>query len=208
MYLWNRQFVVSPARFWEGLEAISTAVAYSNSNSDYDFNIWLPAGVGTLGAVGISSQVVDFAPFADEMAARAADPEFQALGSAIGPCLAQNPEDILNRIAHVAGDRGDVPAVSALIGWQAHPADLKKAIGFAVEMAEYQHGVHGHTVAVGTSMWGTPNGITMIASYDSVAEFEAASDAIQAEGSFLDRMEAGAVGRAETIQSWVMRRII
>jgi hypothetical protein len=57
-------------------------------------------------------------------------------------------------------------------------------------------------------MWGTPNGITMIASYDSVAEFEAASDAIQAEGSFLDRMEAGAVGRAETIQSWVMRRII
>ncbi len=207
MYLWNRQFMFSPERFFEGIEALSAAIAYANTNSDYDFDIWMPAGVGTLGAAGVSSRVAEFAPFADDMAARAADPEFQALGRAIGPCLAQNPEDVLNRIVHVAGERGDVPAVSALIGWQAHPADLKKSIGFAVEMAEHQHGVHGQTVVVGSSMWGTPNGVMMVANYDSVAEFEEASNAIQAEGSFLDRMEAGAIGRAETIQSWVMRRV-
>ena len=128
MYLWNRQFFLSPARFWEGLEAISEAVAYSNTNSDYDFDVWVPAGVGTLGAVGISSRVAEFAPFADEMALRGADPEFQALGSAIGPCLAENPQDLLSRIVHVAGERGDVPAVSSLVSWQAHPADLRLSL--------------------------------------------------------------------------------
>ena len=74
MYLWNRQFFLSPARFWEGLEAISEAVTYSNAHSDYDFDVWLPAGVGTLGAVGISSRVAEFAPFAWGCAMRSLDP--------------------------------------------------------------------------------------------------------------------------------------
>jgi hypothetical protein len=55
-------------------------------------------------------------------------------------------------------------------------------------------------------MWGTPNGVTMVTNYDSLTDFETASDAIQEEGSFLDRLE-GSVGRPETIQTWVMRRI-
>jgi len=59
---------------------------------------------------------------------------------------------------------------------------------------------------VGSSMWGTPNGVTMVTNYDSLTDFETASDAIQEEGSFLDRLE-GSVGRPETIQTWVMRRI-
>ena len=206
MYLWNRQFFLSPARFWEGLEAIAEAVAYSNTNSDYDFDVWVPAGVGTLGAVGISSRVAEFAPFADEMAVRGADPEFQALGSAIGPCLAENPQDLLSRIVHVAGERGDVPAVSSLVSWQAHPADLRASLTHAVGMADYLHGVHGATTSVGSSTWGTPNGIVVITGYDSVADFEAGSNAVQAEGTFLDRMES-AVGIAESIQSWLMRRI-
>ena len=206
MYLWNRQFFVSPARFFEGLEAISEAVAYSNANSDYDFDVWVPAGVGTLGAVGISSRMAEFAPFADEMALRGADPEFQALGGAIGPCLAQNPEDILSRIVHVAGERGDVPAVSSLVSWQTHPADLRASLTHAVGMADYLHGVHGAVTSVGSSAWGTPNGIVVVSGYDSIADFEAASNAVQAEGTFLDRMES-AVGVAESIQSWVMRRI-
>jgi len=206
MYLWNRQFFVSPARFFEGLAAISEAVAYSNANSDYDFDVWVPAGVGTLGAVGISSRMAEFAPFADEMALRGADPEFQALGGAIGPCLAQNPEDILSRIVHVAGERGDVPAVSSLVSWQTHPADLRASLTHAVGMADYLHGVHGAVTSVGSSAWGTPNGIVVVSGYDSIADFEAASNAVQAEGTFLDRMES-AVGIAESIQSWVMRRI-
>ena len=206
MYLWNRQFFVSPARFFEGLAAISEAVAYSNANSDSDFDVWVPAGVGTLGAVGISSRMAEFAPFADEMALRGADPEFQALGGAIGPCLAQNPEDILSRIVHVAGERGDVPAVSSLVSWQTHPADLRASLTHAVGMADYLHGVHGAVTSVGSSAWGTPNGIVVVSGYDSIADFEAASNAVQAEGTFLDRMES-AVGIAESIQSWVMRRI-
>ncbi len=206
MYLWNRQFMVSPSKFFEGLGAITEAVAYTNANTAFPMDVWMPASVGTIGAVGLSARVDDFATFADEQAGRMADPEFQRLAGAVGPCLAQNPEDLLMRIVHVAGDRGDVPAVSSLVSWQAHPADLKNSIGFAVGMADYQHGVHGNTVVVGSSMWGTPNGVTMVTNYDSVADFEAASDAIQEEGSFLDRLE-GAVGRPETIQTWVMRRI-
>ena len=42
--------------------------------------------------------------------------------------------------------------------------------------------------------------------YDSIADFEAGSNAVQAEGTFLDRMES-AVGIAESGQSWLMRRI-
>jgi hypothetical protein len=49
-------------------------------------------------------------------------------------------------------------------------------------------------------MWGTPNGVTMVTNYDSLTDFETASDAIQEEGSFLDRLE-GSVGRPETIQT-------
>ncbi len=206
MYLWNRQFSLSPARFREGLEAISEAVAYSNANSDYDFDIWVPAGVGTLGTVGISSRVDEFAAFADEMALRGADPEFQALGGAIGPCLSQNPEDILSRIVHVAGERGDVPAITTLVSWQAHPAELRPSLAHAIGMADYLHGIHGATTSVGSSTWGTPNGIVIVSGYDSIADFEAGSNAVQAEGTFLDRME-GAVGIPESIQSWLMRRI-
>ena len=48
--------------------------------------------------------------------------------------------------------------------------------------------------------------MNMIFNYDSIAEFEAASDAVLTEECFLERLK-GAVGRPETIQSGVMRRI-
>jgi len=112
----------------------------------------------------------------------------------------------LSRIVHVAGERGDVPAVSSLVSWQTHPADLRASLTHAVGMADYLHGVHGAVTSVGSSAWGTPNGIVVVSGYDSIADFEAASNAVQAEGTFLDRMES-AVGIAESIQSWVMRRI-
>ena len=86
-----------------------------------------------------------------------------------------------------------------------HPAELEGSIGFALGMADFQHELNVATV-VGASPWGRPNAVNMIFNYDSIAEFEAASDAVLTEESFLERLK-GAVGRPETIQSGVMRRI-
>ena len=207
MYLWNRQFVVNPGRFFEGLSAIMEASAYTNSNLTYKTDVWTPALVGTVGAVGISSRVDDLAAFDEERTAMMSDPGFQEIAGRVGSCLAANPEDTLWKIVHVAGERGEVPGVSAIVTWNADPADLEASIGFAVEMAEYQNGVHGKPVVVGTSQWGRPNAVNMVMNYDSVADFEAASNAIQAEGSFLERLK-GAVGRPDSIESWVMRRVV
>lgn len=53
---------------------------------------------------------------------------------------------------------------------------------------------------VGTSQWGRPNAVNMVINYDSVADFEASSNDIQAEGSFLERRK-GAGGRPDSIES-------
>ncbi len=205
MYLWNRQFILDPGRWAEGVGAILAAVEVINSKSDHHVDAWAPASVGAPNAIGLSARVEAYAPFAEANAERLADPDVLSAVAAVGPCLI-SVEDRLSRIVHVAGDRGDVPSVFSAIGWQAHPSDLKASLGFAVQMADFMHSVHGHAVFVGASQWGMPNGLVMGTSFDSLAEFEAASDAVQTEGSFLDRLE-GAIGRAETIESWVMRRV-
>ena len=206
MYLWNRQFVVDPGKFFEGGAGIVEVTEYLNSMGTHKSDVWLPAMVGTVGTVGVTTRTESLALFDEERSAAFSDAGFQEMAGRVGNCLAANPEDTMWRIAHVAGERGDVPAVSSVVNWDAHPAELEGSIGFAIGMAEFQHELNGTTVVVGTSQWGRPNAVSMILNYDSIAEFEAASDAVLAEGSFLERLK-GAVGRPETIQSGVMRRI-
>ncbi len=205
MYLWNRQFYIDTGRWAEGVAALMAATEIINEKSEYHSDVWMPASVGPPNVLGISARLERYAPFAEERAAMLSEPDILASIAAAGPCIT-SVQDFLTRIVHTAGERGDVPVVCSMVNWQAHPADLKKALVFAIELADYQHSVGGQTVVVGSSVWGQPNGITMIGNFDSLADFESASDAIQAEGSFLDRLEAGAVGMAETIQTWVMRR--
>ncbi len=205
MYLWNRRFTLDTGRWAEGVGAIMASVEVVNSKSSHPVDAWMPASVGAPNTMALSARAEAFAPFAEENAARLSDPDVLAVISTAGPCITE-VEDTLARIVHVAGERGDVPAVFSAVSWQAHPHDLGSAIGFAIEMADHLHGVHGHPVIVGTSQWGRPNGLVMGTSYASLAEFEAASDAIVAEGSFFDRIQS-AVGMAETIESAVMRRV-
>ena len=206
MYLWNRQFVVDPGQFFEGVAGIVEVTEYLNSTGSHKSDVWLPTLVGTVGTVGLTTRVESLAAFEQERSAAFSDAEFQEMAGRVGSCLAANPEDTMWRIAHVAGERGDVPAVSSVVNWDVHPAELEGSIGFAIGMADFQHELNGTTVVVATSQWGRPNAVNMILNYDSIAEFEAASDAVLAEGSFLERLK-GAVGRPETIQSGVMRRI-
>ncbi|MEC9000420.1 MAG: hypothetical protein VYC56_09095 [Actinomycetota bacterium] len=205
MYLWNRRFTLDTGRWAEGVGAIMASIEVINSASSYRLDAWMPASIGPANTMALSARTEAYAPFAEENAARLSDPDVLAAIAAAGPCITE-VEDTLARIVHVAGERGDVPAVFSAISWQAHPHDLKAAIGWAVEMAEHVYGVHGHPTFVGSSQWGRPNGLMIGTSYESLAEFEAASDAIQAEGSFLDRIQ-NAVGMAETIESAVMRRV-
>ena len=205
MYLWNRRFTLDTGRWAEGVGAIMASIEVINSKSSHPVDAWMPASVGAPNTMALSARAEAFAPFAEENAARLGDPDVLAAISAAGPCITE-VEDTLARIVHVAGDRGDVPAVFSGVSWQAHPHDLKAAIGWAVEMADHLNGVHGHPVIVGASQWGIPNGLMMGTSYGSLAEFEVASDAIQAEGSFLDRIQSSA-GMADTLQSAVMRRV-
>ncbi|MBR13093.1 MAG: hypothetical protein CL442_08145 [Acidimicrobiaceae bacterium] len=205
MYLWNRQITFDLGRWAEGVATTLAAVELFNSKSATHTDAWMPASVGAPNVMGLSSRLEAFAPFAEERAGLLADPDVLAAVAASGPCVTE-VEDRLSRIIHVAGERGDVPAVFSAVAWQAHPHDLRAAVAWATEMADHVHAVHGHPVFVGASQWGLPNGLILGTSYDSLAEFEAAGDAIQAEGSFLDRIERSA-GMAETIQSWVMRRV-
>jgi hypothetical protein len=209
MLLWNRQLTISPDSLNAGMAGMMDAITHVNSVSDYEFALWAPV-LGTFGRVGISARCEDFGPFADEMAERGAQDEaFRAKVDAVGPCMAGNPEDTLWQILHVAGEMGVLPNVLTYIRWQAAPSQLMVAIEFAAGMADFSSGVTGATTTVSACQWGYPNGIGLITGYDSVSAQQAASTAVGADSGFAERLAASAdIGRPETIETGVLRRIV
>ncbi|MBI03856.1 MAG: hypothetical protein CL468_07465 [Acidimicrobiaceae bacterium] len=209
MLLWNRQLTISPDSFNAGMAGMVDAVTHVNSVSDYEFALWAPV-LGTFGRVGISSRCEDFGPFADEMAERGVqDDAFRAKIDAVGPCMAGNPEDTLWQILHIAGEMGALPNVLTYIRWQAAPSQLMAAVEFATGMADFSSGITGATTTVSACQWGYPNGIGLITGYDSVSAQQAASIAVGADSGFAERLAASAdIGRPETIETGVLRRIV
>jgi len=209
MLLWNRQLTISPDSFNAGMAGMVDAVTHVNSVSDYEFALWAPV-LGTFGRVGISSRCEDFGPFADEMAERGVQDEaFRAKIDAVGPCMAGNPEDTLWQILHIAGEMGALPNVLTYIRWQAAPSQLMAAVEFATGMADFSSGITGATTTVSACQWGYPNGIGLITGYDSVSAQQAASIAVGADSGFAERLAASAdIGRPETIETGVLRRIV
>jgi len=209
MLLWNRQLTISPDSFNAGMAGMVDAVTHVNSVSDYEFALWAPV-LGTFGRVGISSRCEDFGPFADEMVERGVQDEaFRAKIDAVGPCMAGNPEDTLWQILHIAGEMGALPNVLTYIRWQAAPSQLMAAVEFATGMADFSSGITGATTTVSACQWGYPNGIGLITGYDSVSAQQAASIAVGADSGFAERLAASAdIGRPETIETGVLRRIV
>jgi len=209
MLLWNRQLTISPDSFNAGMAGMVDAVTHVNSVSDYEFALWAPV-LGTFGRVGISSRCEDFGPFADEMAERGVQDEaFRAKIDAVGPCMAGNPEDTLWQILHIAGEMGALPNVLTYIRWQAAPSQLMAAVEFATGMADFSSGITGATTTVSACQWGYPNGIGLITGYDSVSAQQTASIAVGADSGFAERLAASAdIGRPETIETGVLRRIV
>jgi len=209
MFLWNRQLTIRPDSFKAGVAALVDGVAHVNSVSDYEFSLWAPV-LGTLGQFGVSARCEDFGPFADEMAERGASDEvFGAKLDAMGSCMAGNPQDTLWDVLHVAGEMGDTPNVCAVVRWQAAPHQLMSAIQFGIGMADYVSGISGSTTTVSATNYGYPNGICLITAYDSVADFQTASLAVNADGGFAELLAASeSVGRPETIESVLIRRIL
>jgi hypothetical protein len=209
MLLWNRQLTISPDSFNAGMAGMVDAVTHVNSVSDYEFALWAPV-LGTFGRVGISSRCEDFGPFADEMAERGVQDEaFRAKIDAVGPCMAGNPEDTLWQILHIAGEMGALPNVLTYIRWQAAPSQLMAAVEFATGMADFSSGITGATTTVSACQWGYPNGIGLITGYDSVSAQQRASIAVGADSGFAERLAASAdIGRPETIETGVLRRIV
>ena len=209
MLLWNRQLTISPDSFNAGMAGMVDAVTHVNSVSDYEFALWAPV-LGTFGRVGISSRCEDFGPFADEMAERGVqDDAFRAKIDAVGPCMAGNPEDTLWQILHIAGEMSALPNVLTYIRWQAAPSQLMAAVEFATGMADFSSGITGATTTVSACQWGYPNGIGLITGYDSVSAQQAASIAVGADSGFAERLAASAdIGRPETIETGVLRRIV
>jgi hypothetical protein len=209
MFLWNRQITISPDSFNAGVAGLVDAVTHVNSVSDYEFSLWAPV-LGTLGQFGVSARCEDFGLFADEMAARGAgDETFRAKMDAMGSWMAGNPQDTLWNILHVAGEMGDVPNVCSVIRWQAAPIQLMSAVQFGIGMADYASGISGSTISVSASNYGYPNGICLIGAYDSVADFQEASLAVNADGGFAERLASSeSVARPETIETALIRRIL
>jgi len=209
MLLWNRQLTISPDSFNAGMAGMVDAVTHVNSVSDYEFALWAPV-LGTFGRVGISSRCEDFGPFADEMVERGVQDEaFRAKIDAVGPCMAGNPEDTLWQILHIAGEMGALPNVLTYIRWQAAPSQLMAAVEFATGMADFSSGITGATTTVSACQWGYPNGIGLITGYDSVSAQQTASIAVGADSGFAERLAASAdIGRPETIETGVLRRIV
>ena len=209
MFLWNRQITIEPDSLNAGVAGLVDAVTHVNSVSDYEFSLWAPV-LGTLGQFGISARCEDFGSFADEMAERgASDEAFRAKMDAMGSSIAENPQDTLWNVLHVAGEMGDVPNVCAVARWQAAPHQMMSAIQFGIGMADYMSGISGSTTTVSASNHGYPNGIGLITAYDSVSDFQKASLAANADGGFAELLAASeGVGRPETIESVLIRRIL
>ena len=209
MFLWNRQITIEPDSLNAGVAGLVDAVTHVNSVSDYEFSLWAQV-LGTLGQFGISARCEDFGSFADEMAERgASDEAFRAKMDAMGSSIAENPQDTLWNVLHVAGEMGDVPNVCAVARWQAAPHQMMSAIQFGIGMADYMSGISGSTTTVSASNHGYPNGIGLITAYDSVSDFQKASLAANADGGFAELLAASeGVGRPETIESVLIRRIL
>ena len=209
MFLWNRQITIEPDSLNAGVAGLVDGVTHVNSVSDYEFSLWAPV-LGTLGQFGVSARCEDFGPFADEMAERgASDDAFRAKMEAMGSWIAENPQDTLWNVLHVAGEMGDVPNVCAVVRWQAAPHQIMSAIQFGIGMADYASGISGSTTTVSASNYGYPNGICLITAYDSVSDFQKASLAVNADGGFAELLAASeSVGRPETIESALIRRIL
>lgn len=209
MFLWNRQITIEPDSLNAGVAGLVDAVTHVNSVSDYEFSLWAQV-LGTLGQFGISARCEDFGSFADEMAERgASDEAFRAKMDAMGSSIAENPQDTLWNVLHVAGEMGDVPNVCAVARWQAAPHQMMSAIQFGIGMADYVSGISGSTTTVSASNHGYPNGIGLITAYDSVSDFQKASLAANADGGFAELLAASeGVGRPETIESVLIRRIL
>ena len=192
MYLFTRQVIVNPAHLRAGMAHSLDMLSYVNQNSELQVSLFQVLQGAPLGTLTYAYLTESYAASVEAADALISSDEYLGKIESGADYYVGNPQDRLATVLHQAGEVSGPPAAAGIVTAQLEIAQSRKAVTWAVELADYLTNASGVPTAVLSSTVGQYGTISWLSYGESLAQLEEASTKTNADPGFLQRLEDSA----------------
>ena len=189
MYLFTRQVVVNPAHIRAGLAHSLELLNYVNEKTDLQVSLFQVLQGAPLGTLTFAYRTESFAASVEANDALISSDEYLEKIESGAAYYVGNAVDGLGTFIHTVGEVSAPPAAAAVVSARLEIPQARKAIAWAVELADYLTNATGVPSAVLTSNVGDYGTISWLSYGESLKQLEEANTKINADPGFLQRLE-------------------
>jgi hypothetical protein len=192
MYLFTRQVLLNPAHVRAGMRQALDTNRYVNENSSLEVSLFQVLQGAPLGTLTFAYRTESYAESMAEADKLLQSDEYMHKVESGAHFFVGNPQDHLAEYIHTSGTIVGAPAAASIVTATMQVDKAPKAIGWAIELADFMAKLSDVPTAVLTSNFGQYGSVAWLSYGSSLAQLEEAGKKINADAEFAKRM-----GRSE-----------
>lgn len=188
MFLYTRTGTAAPGKQLEATAFAIEIAAKVNSITSLDVGVWTPvygAPMNTFSWVASVEHASDMAATGEKLLADAT--YMDAVSGAAE--LFVSVEDSLGEIISVVGSHEGDPKFASVVTAQCAAGHLADALAWSVDLTAHVHSITGRDGVFGRSVYGPWAQVSWITLADTAQQVEAAETAMNADPTFLERVD-------------------
>jgi hypothetical protein len=189
MYLFTRQVAVNPAHIRAGLAHSLDMLNYVNQKTELEVSLFQVLQGAPLGTLTFAYRTESYAASVEASDTLTTSDEYLEKVESGAAYFVGSPEDRLATFIHSVGEVNAPPAAAAVVTARLEVEHTRKAIAWAVELADHLSNVTGVASAVLTSNFGEYGTVSWLSYGKSLAQLEQANTKTNADLGFLQRLD-------------------